>query len=113
LNLERAKALKDRTALLTVVSVGGDLALMKKRLSGVLIGGIALGVSGYAAARSCADVNAQTVELELVEVIVDGRPDADRSGYLGATMKVYAMGRTVEVQARAADKFVWLEEYAR
>jgi hypothetical protein len=70
-------------------------------------------MTGYAAARSCADVNAETVELELVELTEDGRQTADRTAYAGATVKVHSKGATIGLVARTPAKFVWTEEPRR
>ena len=78
-----------------------------------LLGSAAATLTGYAAARSCAEANAETVELELVEVTHDGSPVADLSAYGTPTVKVFSTKSTVRLYAKTSTKHVWSEEYAR
>ena len=85
---------------------------MRRPIAWLLFGTIAL-VGGYAAARSCADVRAETAQLELVEVTEDGQPVTDRAAYAGATVRVHSTGREVKLAASTPAKWMWSEAYAR
>ena len=85
---------------------------MRRAIAGLVLGTLVT-LGGYAAARSCAEVRAETVQLELVEVTEDGQPVTDRTAYAGATVRVHSTGREVKLAASTPAKWIWSEAYAR